>query len=57
MVLDQNFAYWYSPLPVDDVDADGGVDVVRERVLPDEGRGHGQDVGRVELLVHRRGLK
>ena len=42
--------------PVDDVDADGWVDVMRERVLPDEAAADGQDVGRVEARVHRGGL-
>ena len=39
--------------PVDDVDTDGGVDVVGERVLPDEAAPDGQNIGGVEARVHR----
>ena len=39
--------------PVDDVNADGGVDVVRERVFSHEAATDGQDVGGVEPRVHR----
>ena len=42
--------------PVDDVDADGGIDVVGEGVLADEAAADGEDVGRVEPRVHRGGL-
>lgn len=41
---------------VDDVHADGRIDVVRERILADEAARDRQDVRRIELLVHGRRL-
>ena len=39
--------------PVNDVDADGGVNMVRQRVLTDEAAANCEDVGRVEARIHR----